>query len=234
MRLNRRIVNLIRFVLEDLLPPALRDSRLFFPLMRLAFGRNAGRFAEFRKEVLHMTTQDYAWHYRTLVPVMGESDLNRACLDSILRDIVGESVLDVGCGRGFLVRRVAAGRAGRRVAGIDIDPPAPADGIAYVAGRAEALPFADGAFDTVLCTHTLEHVLDLERALAELRRVARRRLIVVVPREREYRYSFNFHLHFFPYEHSFLNRVRPRPGYRCETLGGDIYFVEDRPPSAQE
>ena len=66
----------------------------------------------------------------------------------------------------------------------------------------------------------------------KLRRVAAKRVIAVVPREREYRYSFNFHVNFFPYEHSFLNRVRPDRPFRCRTIDGDIYYVEDRAPLA--
>ena len=50
-----------------------------------------------------------------------------------------------------------------------------------------------------MSTHTLEHVQRIDLALAELRRVAKHRLIIVVPKERPYRYSFNLHLHFFPY-----------------------------------
>lgn len=60
------------------------------------------------------------------------------------------------------------------------------------------LPFADAAFDTVVCAHTLEHVPRVHEASAELRRVARKRLIVVVPRQRYYRYTLDYHVHFFP------------------------------------
>lgn len=227
MRLNRRLVNAIRYVLEDVVPPALRDSRLFFPAMRFVFGPNARRFSRFRQDLLGMSREDYAWHYKTMVPVMGETDLNRACIDAIVRDVEGDSVLDVGCGRGFLARAIAAAHPQKRVVGLDIDPPAEgADGVEFIPGWVEDLPLPDASFDTVVCTHTLEHILNLEQAVAELRRVARRRVIVVVPREREYRYSFNFHVNFFPYAHSFLNRIRPKGEHSCEVLEGDIYYVE--------
>ena len=50
----------------------------------------------------------------------------------------------------------------------------------------------------------------------------------VVPRERESRYPLNLHVHFFPYRHSFLNRIRaPEGRFACEVLGGDIYYRED-------
>jgi SAM-dependent methyltransferase len=44
---------------------------------------------------------------------------------------------------------------------------------AMVAADITALPFADAAFDAVLCSHVLEHVGDERAALAELRRVLR-------------------------------------------------------------
>jgi SAM-dependent methyltransferase len=228
MKLDRSVVNAMRYVLEDLIPPALRDSLLFYPLMKIVFGRNARRFADFRQDLLGMSKADYSEYYSTMVPVMGETDLNQGCIDAILADAAGASVLDVGCGRGYLVRRLVEAHPDKRIAGIDIAPPPSTPAAEFVSGWVEDLPFPDGAFDTVVCTHTLEHILDLEGAMAELRRVAARRVIAVVPREREYRYSFNFHVNFFPYEHSFLNRIRPDRQFQCRTISGDIYYVEDR------
>ncbi|MDZ7823470.1 MAG: methyltransferase domain-containing protein [Ahrensia sp.] len=83
------------------------------------------------------------------------------------------------------------------------------DGMEYYAARVEKLPFKDNEFDTVVCTHVLEHVLDFRSSLQELRRIAAKRLIVVVPREREYKYSFNPHFNFFPYKHSFFAGCLP-------------------------
>lgn len=39
-----------------------------------------------------------------------------------------------------------------------------------VAERLTALPFAAGAFDTIICTHVLEHIPDDQAALEEMRR----------------------------------------------------------------
>jgi ubiquinone/menaquinone biosynthesis C-methylase UbiE len=47
----------------------------------------------------------------------------------------------------------------------------------------ERLEFADGEFDLVAATEVLEHVLDPERALSEMARVAGGHLLVSVPHE---------------------------------------------------
>jgi SAM-dependent methyltransferase len=43
------------------------------------------------------------------------------------------------------------------------------------------LPFRDRQFDSVLCSHTLEHVADPDRFYRELRRVGRRVVLVLPP-----------------------------------------------------
>lgn len=45
------------------------------------------------------------------------------------------------------------------------------------------LPFRDAAFDVVLASETLEHVVDYRAALAELLRVARQAVVLTVPHE---------------------------------------------------
>ncbi len=87
----------------------------------------------------------------------------------------GDAVLDVACGTGAAAR--AAAVLGGRVTGLDRN-----DGMLSVArrvapaidwqtGRAEALPFADGAFDAVLCQFGLMFFDDRAAALAEMWRV---------------------------------------------------------------
>jgi SAM-dependent methyltransferase len=216
-------------VLEDLLPPALRDSPLFLPLMYLVWGRDARRFIEFRERARTMSAEEYAGFYARITPIHGECDLNRPCIERILAEVEGGSVLDAGCGRGHLAGLIARADPGATVVGADLAPPA-AQGppnLRFVEGWLGRLPFADKSFDTVVCTHVLEHLPDLDGALADLRRIVRRRLILVVPKEREARYPLNLHVHFFPYRHSFLNRIgAPEGRFECEVLQGDIYYRE--------
>jgi ubiquinone/menaquinone biosynthesis C-methylase UbiE len=93
----------------------------------------------------------------------------------------GMLVLDVGCGPGHHAA-LLAGRHGCRVLGIDLAPgnlrqamsQERLDKTTYF-GQAtvEALPVADGVVDLVVCFDILLHVQDLDRGLAECRRVMR-------------------------------------------------------------
>lgn len=84
--------------------------------------------------------------------------------------------LDLGCGRGGVMERLHP-QAGF-VAGLDFDlrslreHRAPA--LARSSGLAEALPYADDAFDLVCCSWVLEHLADPARVFAEVARVLRR------------------------------------------------------------
>ena len=115
-----------------------------------------------------------------------------AALDDLFTRAAPESLLDVGCGEGVVTERWA-GRLGpgRRVVGLDLDDPQlraewesrARPGLEFRTGSAQALEFADGEFDAVAAIEVLEHVDDPEAALAQCARVARRHLLLSVPRE---------------------------------------------------
>ncbi|HKH32259.1 MAG TPA: bifunctional demethylmenaquinone methyltransferase/2-methoxy-6-polyprenyl-1,4-benzoquinol methylase UbiE [Gaiellaceae bacterium] len=89
----------------------------------------------------------------------------------------GDSVLDACCGTGDLA--VAAAREGGRVTGLDFSERMlerarrKAPELEWVEGDLLALPFADGSFDAATVGFGVRNVDDLERGLAELRRVLR-------------------------------------------------------------
>ena len=231
--LTRTIINRIRYVLEDLLPPAVHDSRFFYWLMHVVLRGRTKHFTSFRRRSPYMSAAEYDDFYRRYTPLLEKTDLNDACIERILREVEGRRVVDVGCGRGFLASLIAA-QDSRYVTAVDFQV-APKTTRSYpnvrafVQGSIEHLPFRAGEFDTVICTHTLEHIVAFEHAVAELRRICRTKLILVVPCEREYQYSFNLHVHFFPYVHSLLNRLHPLPPrHACEVVDGDLVYIETR------
>jgi len=229
--MRRETTNKIRYVLEDLIPPVLRDSGLFRFAAKLVWGDHIDRLAEFRERAPYLTAEEYETLYRDHPRVQDGTDNSDACVDRIIGACAdSHSICDVGCGTGELLRRARAKLGDDRAyTGVDfvVEDADALDGIDYVAASIEKLPFEDGAFDTVICTHTIEHILDVRQAIAELRRVAARQVIIVVPCEREYRYTFNPHFNFFPYTHSFLRLMHPLPNdHECELIGRDIYYQE--------
>ncbi|MAE63739.1 MAG: SAM-dependent methyltransferase [Phycisphaeraceae bacterium] len=99
----------------------------------------------------------------------------------------GDRVLDIGCGKAFLLHDLALEVPGLRVVGIDIsryaleDAPKAVRG-ALGAARARRLPFDDDRFDLVVSINTLHNLPchDLEGALKEMERVGRRQKYLVV------------------------------------------------------
>jgi demethylmenaquinone methyltransferase / 2-methoxy-6-polyprenyl-1,4-benzoquinol methylase len=99
----------------------------------------------------------------------------RATVEAVVQP--GDRVLDACCGTGDLA--VAAEREGGRVTGLDFSGEMlerarrKSETIEWVQGDLLELPFADGAFDAATVGFGVRNVADLERALAELRRVLR-------------------------------------------------------------
>jgi ubiquinone/menaquinone biosynthesis C-methylase UbiE len=84
-----------------------------------------------------------------------------------------ETALDVATGGGHVARRL-------REAGINVVTVDPAPGMEPdVVSRGEDLPFADGSFDAVACRVAAHHFEDVEKAMSEMSRVSRDRVIVV-------------------------------------------------------
>ena len=112
-------------------------------------------------------------------------------LDELWARAAPESVLDVGCGEGVLTEEWAERLDGGRIVGIDLDDPKLHEewerreraNLEFRAEEATSLSFADDEFDMASAIEVLEHVPEPEATLAEMARVARRWLLVSVPRE---------------------------------------------------
>jgi 2-polyprenyl-3-methyl-5-hydroxy-6-metoxy-1,4-benzoquinol methylase len=112
-------------------------------------------------------------------------------LEDLWRKAAPDSIVDVGCGEGVLTEQWADKLGNGRIVGIDLDDPklkAEWDkrqraNLEYRVEDATNLSFADDEFDMSTAIEVLEHVPDPERTVSEMARVAKRWLLVSVPRE---------------------------------------------------
>jgi SAM-dependent methyltransferase len=112
-------------------------------------------------------------------------------LDDLFALAAPSSLLDVGCGEGVLVQRLAQRMPDGRVVGIDLEEESiqagwrahQAPNLEYRMMQAQNLPFAEGEFELACAIEVLEHVPDPQHTLAEMARCASANLLVSVPRE---------------------------------------------------
>ncbi|MGH8221321.1 MAG: class I SAM-dependent methyltransferase [Steroidobacteraceae bacterium] len=137
------------------------------------------------KPAVHRQWIDHYYH--------AESPLYEAAFNRIIALLAPHrtaTFLDAGCGdatqtirlarRGYRVvaldfSQYVLGEARKKVAGCGLD-----DRVRIEHGSLLRLPFADGAFEYVLCWGVLMHIPELETAIAELARVVRPNGFVIV------------------------------------------------------
>lgn len=127
---------------------------------------------------------------------MGNARMQAAEAD--LRLLRPGSLLDVGCGRGEVLR-LAEGM-GFTVKGVEVVP-ALIDGERVVEGLAYALPFPDNSFDHVTMYDVMEHLLpeDSERVCRELQRVSRETVTLTVSNISHIHRGVEMHINRRPY-----------------------------------
>lgn len=99
----------------------------------------------------------------------------------------GDTLLDIGCGKGFLLYDFTQVVPGLKVTGIDISHYAIAHAKEEIQpyvqiGHANALPFESQSFDHVISITTLHNLynFDLDKALKEIERVSKRNKYICV------------------------------------------------------
>lgn len=128
-----------------------------------------------------------------------------------------ESVLDAGCGDGYVLTKINA----KKLTGIDLveakllRASQKRKGINFVVGNIEKMPFNDSLFDAVLCNEVLEHVRDYKVVIDELVRVCKNNghIIVSIPNLTNMKVGRLFSLRFPVNPTDHINYITPQMLY---------------------
>ena len=230
--MKRENTNKIRFVLEELLPPILRDSFIFKLIVKKLY-RNDKTHQNLKYNILNLSKKKYKKYYENMPQIHNNSDLSKKCIDEILRYIKPRSIIDVGCGNGFLLKKIRDKNKSVELNGTEIvitkeiKKKLKTQKIKIYEKSIEDLNRFKKKYDTVICSHVLEHVLDINLAYTNLKKICKKRLIIIVPRERPYEHTFNGHIHFFPYKWSLINTIRPKNKSLIKDLNRDFLYIEN-------
>lgn len=143
-------------------------------------GRHAGTFRAVRSDLAASHGEpSYVW--RT------GQQRRLAMIEELAPQLAGGAVLEVGCGLGLYLERLAA-RAARAV-GVEYEPGRAAEAArrsvpaSVLVAANESLPFESGSFDVVVSNEVIEHVEDDRASAAEMVRVLRPggRLVLFCP-----------------------------------------------------
>lgn len=132
-------------------------------------------FISNKKQVFDLWAPSYDW----LLPSVFYQSVHKRLLEYV--DLPPRpNVLDLGCGTGRLLDRLAAKFPDLRGTGLDLSPEMVRVArqsnrhrprLIYVEGKAESLPFAEGQFDAVFNTISFLHYLEPKQILNEVARV---------------------------------------------------------------
>lgn len=202
-------------------------------IMYPIYGRYTRILFEFKKEYPGLDAQEINKYYDKIkdapINIKRKTDLNSKCLAYILDKCatIGNdefTILDAAAGRGLLAEQLSKNYS---VSAMDIVvPKVHAGGVNWKEGALLNIPFADKSFDLVICTHAIEHIRDYKRAISELKRVAKRYIIIIMPCQREYKYTVDLHVNFCPYLYRFQKFIVEKSAEYFK-LGGDrVCFID--------
>jgi len=140
--------------------------------------------------------------------------LRRLMYTSVIKEFKGK-LLDVGCGIGEFLQWYP------NSFGIDTNrflvKYCKERGINCIYGSIYKIPFKKSMFDTVLCSHLMEHLSKPDMAMKEIRRVLKKagKLIIIVPTEKGYKRD-KTHVKFWDKEN--IGKLLEKHGFKIKKL----------------
>jgi ubiquinone/menaquinone biosynthesis C-methylase UbiE len=200
-----------------------------YPLFWIWYkGKHVKERMEFKTNFHALTSEQYDYLYSLTDSLSHDrpTDLNAQCIEKIIAEAAhdkNQKLIDVGCGRGYFLNKLKESGF-TNIHACDLYDSYDMEDVTYTKTYIENMVFEDNAFDTVICSHVIEHIPDAQAAVKELKRIAKDKVIITVPCQRYYHYTFDLHIHFFP-ERSYLIELMDMENFECTKINGDWVFV---------
>ena len=243
--MRRDIVCLMR-IIADSLPRKIRDSYLFFRIAKLIYKLPENLYY-FREKYDRGLYKDLSIFYDPDSPFFlkrsaNNTDINSDHLNKIIdlvRNRKPKSLIDIGCGTGFLINLISNEFPKISLAALDFNIPSlikKDKKIKIFEGdiQSNLNNIENNKFEFVICAHVLEHLENPEIILDNLRRITSKYLLIVCPLEKKFKWGINYHINFFNNHLSFLGFIRRKSkdennqifksNYSCYL--GDILYIE--------
>jgi SAM-dependent methyltransferase len=211
--LKKNFTNLVNKALELLLPPILSDRKFVATLFNFLQGRG------------------FRYYDATANPVavprcQRSSDCSGRILKKAMDLIKGSKVLDIGCGSGSFLKQLA--KNGFHCTGIDPNQKEEqGSNWQILGGFVEDYEFSEKSFDTVVSFKTLEHIPDAKSTLQSWRKLARYRIILILPCQRYRRYVYDGHINFYPDEFQLRMQLGLSTNAKIEKIEFEWLIYED-------
>ena len=243
--MRRDFICLTRLIVDSL-PKRVRNSYLLFKVAKKLFNLPEVLY-EFRDNFKEGFYEDLSIFYKKNSPYQLQrtsrhTDINSKHINQILSLIRGEepkSILDVGCGTGYLINLIEKENFNKCISALDyIIPSFLKNKNQYRCFEGEILEklhhFDDNSFELVICTHVLEHIRSPELVLRELRRISTNHILIICPLENNFKWGMNYHINFFKDQLCFSKFIENTGFVKGEELNksqyseflGDLLYIE--------
>jgi len=191
MMKKREFTGTLLYYIDILLPPIIRNSFLFSKVFK------SGNFkSDIFSQDINIIKEYYSYSIKR------ESDLSNKALNLIIKTISEGSykkICDLGGGNLFLKKQID------KNFNIDtdvLDFSYSDNQYGYPEVNLEKkLDFVTtNYYDFSISTHTVEHLLNAKLFLDEMRRISKKGMLLVFPKEMPYLHTPNTHINFFPYK----------------------------------
>ena len=243
--MRRDFICLARLIVDSL-PKKVRNSYLLFKVAKLIFDLPEILY-EFRDNFNKGLYEDLSIFYNNNSPYQlartsRNTDINSKHIKQILsliRENKPKSILDAGCGTGYLINLIEKENYNKSISALDYNiPNSLKNKSQYKCFEGEILEklkdFDDDTFELVICSHVLEHIKLPELVFRDLRRITTNHLLIICPLENNFKWGMNYHINFFKNQLSFAKFVKNIGSVKEKVLDksyyskflGDLLYIE--------